>query len=130
MTRKFKAHLFFVSKTDVPTTTKIQVNCAWSPWLNADKPDSGAGDIESISEIKKTFGVCSTVVGIQCRVAGTYTLFSETGQDRLTCDYLNGFRCYNSEQIDGHCLDYEVRVLCWGDQCKGMSEDWMLSNKG
>ncbi|CAG5117515.1 unnamed protein product [Candidula unifasciata] len=106
---------------DIPPS-KIQVNCAWSPWLNADRPESGMGDIERIIDIKTMFGVCSNIINIECRVAGTETLFSQSGENHLACDFLNGFRCYNSEQSDGHCLDYEVRVLCWGDQCSGKPE--------
>lgn len=113
-------YVIYIFCTDVPTPSKIQVNCAWSPWLNADRPESGNGDIESISDIRKVFGVCSNIINIECRVAGTETLFSQSGENHLACDFLNGFRCYNSEQSDGHCLDYEVRVLCWGNQCSGL----------
>ncbi|GFN75366.1 LOW QUALITY PROTEIN: mucin-2-like [Plakobranchus ocellatus] len=108
-----------LSATTQPS--KIQVDCAWSPWLNADKPDVGVGDIESISEIKRKYGVCPTIVDIECKVAGTPVLFSQSGQDRLTCDILNGFRCYNNEQSNGKCMDYEVRVLCWESLCPGPS---------
>uniref|UniRef100_A0A2C9K961 F5/8 type C domain-containing protein n=1 Tax=Biomphalaria glabrata TaxID=6526 RepID=A0A2C9K961_BIOGL len=100
---------------------KIQVNCDWSDWLNVDSPTVGNGDMETIESIKSQYGVCPDMVNIQCRVAGTSTLFSQSGQDRLMCDTLNGFRCYNNEQKDGKCLDYEVRVLCWGDQCSNLS---------
>lgn len=108
-----------------PQTTKTpgnktQVNCDWSQWLNGDSPLSGSGDLETISDIKNKFGICPDIVDIECRVAGTLTLFSQAGQDRLMCDALNGFRCYNSEQSNGQCLDYEVRVLCWGQQCPGL----------
>ncbi|XP_035826998.1 hemocytin isoform X2 [Aplysia californica] len=113
-----------VTATPVPPVSvtpnqKIQVNCDWSPWLNADSPDVGNGDMETLTEIRRTFGVCPTIADIECRVAGSPTLFSQAGQDRLMCDVLNGFRCFNNEQKDGQCLDYEVRVLCWGQQCTG-----------
>ncbi|KAK3733738.1 hypothetical protein RRG08_026853 [Elysia crispata] len=101
--------------------TNIQVDCAWSPWLNVDSPDNGAGDIESIGEIKRKFGVCNTFAAIECKVTGTPVLFSQAGQDRLTCDILSGFRCYNSEQVNGKCMDYEVRILCWDSLCPGPS---------
>ena len=100
--------------------TNIQVDCAWSPWLNVDSPDNGAGDIESIGEIKRKFGVCNTFAAIECKVTGTPVLFSQAGQDRLTCDILSGFRCYNSEQVNGKCMDYEVRILCWDSLCPGI----------
>ena len=98
----------------------INVTCDWSPWLNADSPDAGQGDMETVATLQGKYGICSKISDIQCRVAGSPTLFSQSGQTHLTCDVLNGLRCFNDLQNDGQCLDYEVRVLCWNAQCKGM----------
>ncbi|XP_041367296.1 uncharacterized protein LOC121381939 [Gigantopelta aegis] len=118
--------------TDKPTTAlptvratsgpKITVRCAWSPWLNADQPNKDStdvGDLETIDVLKTKFGVCSHIVDIECRVAGTTTLSRDAGQSHVSCDINNGLRCYNGEQSTSQCHDYEVRVLCWSPQCSG-----------
>ncbi|XP_052248669.1 mucin-5AC-like isoform X9 [Dreissena polymorpha] len=107
---------------NVPIEPTFTVRCGWSPWLNGDRPNFGTGDngdLESIASLKSKFGICKNIVDISCRVAGTNMTSSAAGQKDVTCDVLNGLRCYNRDQIGGACYDYEVSVLCWGPECTG-----------
>ncbi|XP_048245023.1 mucin-5AC-like isoform X2 [Haliotis rufescens] len=105
--------------TLTPPNKMLAIRCDWSPWINIDTPDSGHGDMETIDSIKTKHGVCKNMKQIECRIAGTNTMSSAAGQSRVTCDVDNGLRCYNNEQLSSKCYDYEVRVLCWEDTCKG-----------
>ncbi|KAL8604894.1 hypothetical protein ACOMHN_028522 [Nucella lapillus] len=99
----------------------VAVQCAWSPWLNADSPSSSPGDLgdlETIDLLKQTFGLCPNIIDIECRVADGNVSWAVSGQ-QVTCDAHNGLRCYNREQSPTACLDYEVRVLCWSPVCSG-----------
>ena len=103
-----------------PLEPTMHLRCAWSPWLNGDRPDLGTGDVgdlETIAALKTKFGLCKSIVDIQCRVTGTNTPSSASGQRDVTCDAVNGLRCYNGDQAGGLCHDYEVRVLCWSPEC-------------
>lgn len=51
----------------------IPVQCAWSPWLNADSPDSAPGDLgdlETIDVLKQKYGLCPTITEVE--VSGVY----------------------------------------------------------
>ena len=46
----------------------IAVQCAWSPWLNADSPDStpaDLGDLETIDVLKQKYGLCPTITEVE-----------------------------------------------------------------
>ena len=103
-----------------PLEPTMHLRCAWSPWLNSDRPDvyhGDVGDLETIAGLKTKFGLCKSIADIQCRVAGTNTPVSAAGQKGVTCDAVNGLRCYNGDQPGGLCYDYEVSVLCWSPEC-------------
>ena len=81
--------------TTLPT---LHLRCAWSPWLNSDRPNLGAsdtGDMETVAGLRSKFGLCKNIVDIQCRVAGSHTPSSATGQVGVLCDVANGLRCFN-----------------------------------
>ncbi|KAK3611486.1 hypothetical protein CHS0354_039099 [Potamilus streckersoni] len=98
----------------------IHIQCAWSPWLNSDKPKTDltdAGDLETIQSLKTKYGLCKSISDIKCRVANSNTPSSASGQSGVTCDIVNGLRCYNKEQVGQICYDYEVSLLCWSPEC-------------
>ncbi|KAL4222951.1 Mucin-5B [Mactra antiquata] len=101
----------------VPVEPTLHLRCGWSPWLNGDRPNVGLGDLETISSLKTKFGLCKNIVDIECRVANTNTDVKAAGQTEVSCDAVNGLRCYNGNQNGGMCYDYEVSVLCWSPEC-------------
>ncbi|KAL3831915.1 hypothetical protein ACJMK2_023609 [Sinanodonta woodiana] len=103
-----------------PLNPTIHIQCAWSPWLNSDKPKldlTDAGDLETIQSLKTKYGLCKSISDIKCRVANSKTPSSASGQSGVTCDIVNGLRCYNKEQVGQICYDYEVSLLCWSPEC-------------
>lgn len=124
-------HLFNYFMTDstvnppavTPTVAPSFKQCGWSSWLNTNSPSVSltSGDFESIYDLKAKYGLCKEIRKIECRVAGSKTPLSLAGQESVACDARNGLRCYNRDQPSGLCYDYEVRVLCWADTCKILS---------
>ncbi|XP_033761396.1 mucin-5AC-like [Pecten maximus] len=110
-----------VTPAKVPTTaTPFFVRCGWSSWLNSYTPESrlNSGDFETISGLKLKYGLCKDIIDVQCRVHGSEAPLALAGQTGVTCDVTNGLRCYNRDQQNGQCEDYEVRVMCWNnDYC-------------
>ncbi|XP_021374153.1 mucin-5AC-like [Mizuhopecten yessoensis] len=105
-----------VSTTSLPSF----VRCGWSSWLNSYTPESrlNSGDFETINGLKYKYGLCKDIIDIKCRVRGSETPLAIAGQKGVTCDVTNGLRCYNRDQQNGQCEDYEVQVMCWNnDYC-------------
>lgn len=104
----------------MPTEGPVFKQCGWSSWLNSNSPSASlsSGDFESIYDLKSKYGLCKEIRQIECRIAGSHTPVALAGQESVACDIRNGLRCYNRDQISGRCYDYEVRVLCWVDNCK------------
>lgn len=101
-----------------PQTTPTTLRCEWSGWLSSSTPtfDLNSGDFETILGLKTMYGLCKDVERIECRMKDSrHTPFELTGQVDVTCDVNNGLRCYNRDQPDAKCYDYEVRILCWND---------------
>lgn len=128
------AYPFFFALVPVPTTPEVPVTvttqkpspgkltyprCAWSDWLSSTAPTAAptSGDMETIENLKKRFGLCPNIVDIECRVIDNGSGTS-AAQDSVTCDIQNGLRCYNRDQLSFQCHDYEVRVKCWDSSCK------------
>ena len=97
----------------------------WSDWVNTGAvtvmpapyqggivPHTG-GDFASVDDMRQASG-CENPVDIECRVASDGTPASQSGQN-VTCNTWSGFICYNNQQVDGLCYDYEVRVACLKD---------------
>ncbi|XP_035665849.1 uncharacterized protein LOC118409092 [Branchiostoma floridae] len=86
----------------------------WTRWINRDHP-SGNGDFEDLPTIHAWYPgrvPCSVPSAVQARTVGTHIDASQTGQ--VFRDYRPevGLACWNSDQSDGACLDYEVRFCC------------------
>ncbi|MBN2102041.1 MAG: right-handed parallel beta-helix repeat-containing protein [Candidatus Aenigmarchaeota archaeon] len=92
---------------------KIDVNgncvsvcpCTWTNWQDNDNP-SGVGDYEQMS--------CSsgTQKNVECRTVGSHINYADTGEVYTCSTTYPGGYCVNSNQPDGLCLDYEVRLCC------------------
>ncbi|XP_052092501.1 mucin-5AC-like [Mytilus californianus] len=105
--------------TEAPNTSKLTyVRCAWSDWLSSTSPTNAptSGDMETIENLKKHFGLCPSIIDIECRIRDNGSSTSAS-QDSVTCDIQNGLRCFNRDQVSFQCHDYEVRVKCWDDSC-------------
>ena len=82
----------------------------WSGWKDKDNP-SGNCDCEEMSQLTDDYddsGLCSNPTGTQARIKGSSAM-STTEDVRFG---LNGLRCWNVDQADGRCEDYEVRFCC------------------
>ncbi|XP_043191522.1 uncharacterized protein LOC122364827 [Amphibalanus amphitrite] len=109
----------------------------WTPWVNADQVDSDGGDFETLGynvaseggwpgrvtrQLARQGVVCNTPVRVECRHARSQRPWFEAEDDtvfprRINCELRDGLVCRDSEQADGRCQDYEVRLLCWTDRC-------------
>ncbi|KAM9495182.1 uncharacterized protein Hap1MRO34_016080 [Clarias gariepinus] len=107
--------------TNASTTTPYVCQpCHWSEWLDSTYPPStpDGKDIESIPMFWKSGDItCEKPAAIDCRA----TLYkdkplSELGQE-VTCNITVGLICNNADQIEGHCLNYEMRVKCCDKTC-------------
>ncbi|KAM6976792.1 uncharacterized protein FYW47_001612 [Aplochiton taeniatus] len=94
-------------------------------WLSGDTP-SAEGDVESISQLLKTFPgqVCRNPISIEAQT--TYGISAKhTGDTYLSYDGTFGFVCINSEQKGGRkCQDYRVMLTCPSDFCQGCRTRW------
>jgi len=60
--------------------------------------------------------ICLRVVQNNHFFLGTHIPYDEAGETGVICNKdLPGLICYASNQTDGSCLDYEIRVFC--DEC-------------
>jgi hypothetical protein len=81
----------------------------WTTWLDRDSP-SGLGDYETLGPLVSEGLGCLNPLAIECKTLGgvDWTLTGEV----YHCNVTEGGYCVNSEQPDGSCLDYHVRLLC------------------
>jgi len=90
--------------------------CGWTSWMNGHSPSgSSEGDEESLTSLRKDFTFCPTsdITAIECRDVATGKTATQMGQVNVICDTnYSGLKCFNNDQPDGKCLDYEVRFLC------------------
>ncbi|XP_063867870.1 uncharacterized protein LOC135104399 [Scylla paramamosain] len=96
-----------------PTTTLAPCD-SWSPWINTAKPWQADGDTEyrSLEQLQEEYNFClqGQLADIECVEAASG---ANTGADvGLSCDVRFGFRCTNSAQERGSCLDYKIRYYC------------------
>ncbi|RUS78725.1 hypothetical protein EGW08_013512, partial [Elysia chlorotica] len=93
--------------TAVPPT---QV-CGWSNWINENSPGAGkSGDLELLSVVGPTHGLCASPSRIMCRDTQT-GLEAKDGNQVVTCDLVDGFKCLDYQNPEG-CHDYEISVYC------------------
>uniref|UniRef100_T1JAC2 Hemocytin n=1 Tax=Strigamia maritima TaxID=126957 RepID=T1JAC2_STRMM len=102
--------------TKAPTCVKT----GWTEWINTDTPnieneyeqdENTIGDNEIISSLRYYYSFCETPTAIRCQTVDKKIPSHETGQI-VSCDLKEGFKCDDSEQTDGKCLDYEVSLNC------------------
>lgn len=99
-----------------PAFAQDFVSNAWTGWLDRDNP-SGDGDAEILSAFltEKPSSACVNPVEVEARIKGTTQIFrpgSITPHKLRTFDASKGLQCYNKDQANGACADYEVRFLC------------------
>ncbi|KAJ1178579.1 hypothetical protein NDU88_003824 [Pleurodeles waltl] len=85
----------------------------WTEWLDVTNPQTGKGDFETIYNVKDSgIEACDAPKDVQCR-AEKYPEMSimELGQ-KVECDKSYGLKCYNGDQQEPPCFNYEVRFLC------------------
>ena len=79
----------------------------WSPWDDRDNP-GGTGDWELIHLRSDYEELCKTPEAAEARVVSTGAMVTnQVGDFGLT-----GLACQNEHQVDGQCLDYQVRFCC------------------
>lgn len=91
----------------------------WSPWINSDSGANDLGDKEYIDILYAQYPKRDTCVKpnlFQARSVLDQTPAELTGEVFIYYDIVKGFYCANSDQQDGLCLDYEVRMCCPGNQ--------------
>ncbi|KAK6488041.1 mucin-2-like, partial [Huso huso] len=99
------------TETTTPTITPTTITtpeppCSgrWSEWTNTMKPTSeNDGDFESVNNSTCTNGI----ENIQCQSTTT-----GSAVQKVTCDKAKGLICYNSDQSNGQCNDYKIRICC------------------
>jgi len=105
----------------------------WSSWsnyasYNSEKP----GDSELLVDRPDYYigGICKRPEASQARVVSTGTIFT----NQIVRFGLHGLVCMNENQVDGQCLDYEVRFCCANEgpttymalgHCSGQWSDWV-----
>ncbi|XP_068115897.1 mucin-5AC-like [Hyperolius riggenbachi] len=89
--------------------------CSWTQWFNVYHPseDISDGDFENITAIRKMgFSVCDVPQEISCRL-GRFPYMKLEDLDYIQeCSTSHGLVCFNENQPNGLCLDYEVQFLC------------------
>ncbi|XP_071447163.1 hemocytin-like [Hetaerina americana] len=108
----------------------------WTNWFNVSHPNNGAGDFETLANIRNANGeICrgSYLNDIECRFAKVHPSKSTKSTKKstkggakkmpelldyqlanqiVTCDKDIGLVCSNEEQKSGMCMDYTVRFFC------------------
>lgn len=73
----------------------------------------GGGDFETFVNLKQRgYQVCSVFVEIECRAQRFFNTFLQELGQKVECDLVRGFTCFNSEQSFSFCYNYELRVFC------------------
>lgn len=79
----------------------------WSSWSNADTNNADGGDYELlITHRQRNPQICQRPSAIDYRHNSSHT------SQVLTLDLEYGLVCYNSDQANNECGDYEVRFCC------------------
>ncbi|HSC67405.1 MAG TPA: hypothetical protein VLC79_06935 [Cellvibrio sp.] len=105
--------------TAIPATLSAQttgVTNAWTGWLDRDQP-SGDGDSEMLGSFltERPTAVCATPSAIEARIVGTTQVFTPamtTPNALRSFSAAKGLQCYNADQPNKSCPDFEVRFLC------------------
>ena len=92
----------------VEETTLTAGHCdsgSWTGWGDYDNP-SGTGDWELLQD---RTDACPAPTVVEGRVKETH---ESTTTEVVRVDVAKGIWCENKNQIDGSCMDYEVRFCC------------------
>lgn len=112
---KIAATVFYATLTMLPPTVLAQtgVTNSWTSWLDRDNPD-GTSDAEVLLGFQAS-SVCAQPSAIEARIKGTNNAFTPAmprPTPLRTFSAAAGLHCYNVDQPNGSCPDYEVRFLC------------------
>ena len=99
-------------------TTSVVAKCeitGWTQWMNVDQPNNGmsGGDYEIYALLRAKYVFCERkqITEINCHENELDIPANETNQ-LMSCTIMYGFKCKNSDQPSGECLDYKVRFYC------------------
>lgn len=84
-------------------------SAGWTPWRNRDNA-GGEGDFETLPDLVNAGQSCANPISVECQTTSGVPA-SSTGEVYHCNTSFAGY-CRNSEQPDGYCLDYRVRMLC------------------
>ena len=87
--------------------------------MNIDKPTVKnpweiikTGDMELMSELRYHHSFCAKPTAIKCRTVDDHKPYTESSDDKVSCDLIDGLVCSNANQGGRTCSDYEVSVYC------------------
>ncbi|XP_070561362.1 uncharacterized protein [Ptychodera flava] len=105
----------------------------WTQWMDDENggtlEPSSIGEFEQVDQLRGAYGFCDEPTDIECALADdTNTPYDGTGQDSLTCNLQQGFRCFHSNQ-NGDCFSYAIRLLC-AEPLKEDSKHVCVDNDG
>nr|XP_006823820.1 PREDICTED: mucin-5AC-like [Saccoglossus kowalevskii] len=87
----------------------------WTDWIDMNDPGSKftGGDQELLSKAMEFHFICNEPTYIECREVGSKHYYNEIeGQVKVTCHPDIGLLCFNKDQKNRQCIDYEVRFYC------------------
>ena len=91
---------------------EVDCNGKWSRYFNLDHPSEG-GDFELLETLRRDFpdALCRYPSGVDARLVGTnlhHPIFGVVA----SANHYEGFVCKNQDQLEGACLDFEIRFCC------------------
>ncbi|KAK3108253.1 hypothetical protein FSP39_004202 [Pinctada imbricata] len=97
------------------TLSQITLVCnhGWTTQMNADKPTNDGGDFETFTRLRRYYSFCheSDIVAVKCTKAGSNKTASDMNE-KVRCDSEVGLECFNKDQQDGMCEDYQIQAYC------------------
>ena len=99
--------------TPATAATTPATTCApgWSQWMNTDSPNTGDGDMETLTDQQKQ-QLClgGQLVEIDCQTVDGIPIYSSG--EIATCELSSGMICNNADNFPIPCSDYQVRYRC------------------
>ena len=96
----------------IEQSIELSLGAYVSNWVDRDNP-GGSGDFEKVSDMYNAGQIsCRYPLRIEARRKSDKKDSSKTGEVINSLNTGYGFSCLNSQQSDGSCADYEVRVWC------------------
>ena len=96
----------------VENSPEVECDGKWTRYFDRDDP-SDKGDFETLKNLRQDFPneICRRPSAIDARLIGIDVHYPISGVV-ATANQLEGFYCVNQNQLDGKCLDFEVRFCC------------------